>query len=83
MPLAPTEEMLREAAEALPELPGERAERYREELGLSAEVATLLAADLETGGLLRAGAGGGRGTDPKAIANWVTGELAGALRQTR
>ncbi len=56
VPLAPSEEMLREAAEALPELPGDRAERYREKLGLSAEVAALLAGDPETGAVLRAGA---------------------------
>jgi aspartyl-tRNA(Asn)/glutamyl-tRNA(Gln) amidotransferase subunit B len=82
VPLAPTEEMLREAAEALPELPGEKAERYQERLGLPAEVATLLAADLETGDYFERALQAGDGADPKAIANWVTGELAGALRQT-
>jgi len=81
VPLAPTEEMLREAADALPELPGERAERYREELGLPAETATLLAADMETGEYFEQALEVADGADPKALANWVTGELAGALRQ--
>src|SRR4051794_8948031 len=47
VPLAPTEEMLREAREALPELPAARIERYRDELGLAEDTATLLAADPE------------------------------------
>ena len=81
VPLAPGEEMLREAAEALPELPGERAERYREQLGLAPEVASLLAADSQTAGYFEQALEAGDGSDPKAIANWVTGELAAALRQ--
>jgi aspartyl-tRNA(Asn)/glutamyl-tRNA(Gln) amidotransferase subunit B len=82
VPLAPTEEMLREAAEALPELPAEREERYRAKLGLSPEVATLLAADAESGDYFEHALQAADGVDPKAIANWVTGELAGALRQS-
>jgi aspartyl-tRNA(Asn)/glutamyl-tRNA(Gln) amidotransferase subunit B len=81
VPLAPSEEMLREAAESLPELPAEREERYREKLGLSPEAATLLAGDVETGEYFERALQAADGADPKAIANWVTGELAGALRQ--
>src|SRR4051794_28149582 len=47
VPIVPTEEMLREAREALPELPAARIERYRDELGLAEDTATLLAADPE------------------------------------
>jgi aspartyl-tRNA(Asn)/glutamyl-tRNA(Gln) amidotransferase subunit B len=82
VPLAPSKEMLREAAEALPELPGDRAERYREKLGLSEEVAMLIAGDAETGGYFEAALDAADGAEPKTIANWVTGELAGALRQS-
>jgi aspartyl-tRNA(Asn)/glutamyl-tRNA(Gln) amidotransferase subunit B len=82
VPLAPTEEMLREAGESLPELPGDRAERYREKLGLSEEVAMLIAGDVETGGYFESALEAGDGAEPTAIANWVTGELAGALRQS-
>ena len=44
VPLAPTEEMLRAAREALPELPAARAQRYAE-MGLASDEAMRLAAD--------------------------------------
>jgi aspartyl-tRNA(Asn)/glutamyl-tRNA(Gln) amidotransferase subunit B len=81
VPLAPTEEMAREAEEALPELPGERADRYRDKLGLSPEVATLLAADPETAGYFERALDASGDVEARVVANWVTGELAGALRQ--
>jgi aspartyl-tRNA(Asn)/glutamyl-tRNA(Gln) amidotransferase subunit B len=81
VPLAPTEEMLREAREALPELPAARMARYREEMGLSADAATLLAADPETAAYFERAAGAAEGVEARAVANWVTGELAAALRQ--
>ena len=82
MPLAPTEAMLREARESLPELPEARTRRYEGELGLSAENAAQLAARPRRGRLLRSGLRHGDGAvEPQAIANWVTGELAAALRQ--
>jgi len=80
VPIAPTEEMLREARESLPELPAARAARY-EELGLATDVAALLAADPETAGYFEQVAAGGDGLEPRVVANWVTGELAAALRQ--
>ncbi len=80
VPIAPTEEMLREAHESLPELPGERAKRYGDELGLPAEVAALLASDLDTADYFERALRAGDGADAKAIANWVTGELTAALR---
>ena len=60
MPLAPTEEMLREARESLPELPAARIERYVGELGLAADAAALLAADPETAAYFEQVRGGGR-----------------------
>jgi aspartyl-tRNA(Asn)/glutamyl-tRNA(Gln) amidotransferase subunit B len=81
VPLAPTEEMLREAAAAMPELPAEREERYREKLGLAADVATQLAGDPQASDYFERALQAGDGADARAIANWVTGELAGALRQ--
>ncbi|HEX8752644.1 MAG TPA: Asp-tRNA(Asn)/Glu-tRNA(Gln) amidotransferase subunit GatB [Solirubrobacterales bacterium] len=81
VPLAPTEEMLREAREALPELPAARIARYVAELGLPQDVAMVLATDPETADYFeRALAAGGAG-EPRILANWVTGELAAALRQ--
>ena len=49
VPLAPTEEMLRAASEALPELPAARRERYETELGLPEVTARQLAFDAELG----------------------------------
>jgi len=81
VPLAPSEAMLREARESLPELPEARMRRYREELGLPEETATLLAADPETAAYFEQAAEAAAGVEPRVVANWVTGELAAALRQ--
>jgi aspartyl-tRNA(Asn)/glutamyl-tRNA(Gln) amidotransferase subunit B len=81
VPLAPTEEMLTAARESLPELPEARMERYREELGLAPDLATLLAGDPETAAFFERTAEAAEGTEPRVVANWVTGELAAALRQ--
>jgi len=79
--IAPTEEMLREARESLPELPAARAQRYREELGLPEDVSALLAADPETAAYFEETSKEASGVEPRVVANWVTGELAAALRQ--
>ncbi len=79
-PIAPTEEMLRKAREALPELPAQRSARYQE-MGLAEDVAVLLAADPETAGYFEQATGEAQGVEPRVVANWVTGELAAALRQ--
>ena len=81
VPLAPTDEMLREAREALPELPEARTRRYRDELGVAADTAALLAGDPETAEYFERTAAEAGGIEPRVIANWVTGELAAALRQ--
>ena len=81
VPLAPTEEMLREARESLPELPAAREARYREELGLPDAIAAQLAADVELGDYFERAVAAGDGTAAKTIANWVTGELAARLRE--
>jgi aspartyl-tRNA(Asn)/glutamyl-tRNA(Gln) amidotransferase subunit B len=81
VPLAPTEEMLRESRESLPELPEARQRRYEEELGLSAENAAQLAADPEEAAYFEAVCASASGVEAQVVANWVTGELAAALRQ--
>ncbi len=73
VPLAPTEEMLSEARAALPELPGEREQRYSTELGLPDAHARQLARDPELGELFEAVVAAGSAS-PGAAANWVTGE---------
>jgi aspartyl-tRNA(Asn)/glutamyl-tRNA(Gln) amidotransferase subunit B len=95
VPLAPTEEMLRHAREALPELPAERRERYEAELGLPEVTARQLAFDAELGDFFERalaatnpaapGVGdeeaAGIDVEPGVLANWVTGELSAAQRQ--
>jgi aspartyl-tRNA(Asn)/glutamyl-tRNA(Gln) amidotransferase subunit B len=81
VPLAPTEAMLREARESLPELPEARMRRYEEELGLSTENAAQLAADPEEAAYFEAVRERAAGIEAQVAANWVTGELAAALRQ--
>ncbi|MGC1852232.1 MAG: Asp-tRNA(Asn)/Glu-tRNA(Gln) amidotransferase subunit GatB [Solirubrobacterales bacterium] len=81
VPLAPTEAMLREARESLPELPEARMRRYEEELKLSAENAAQLAGDPAEAAYFEAVCGEAGSVEPQVVANWVTGELAAALRQ--
>ena len=81
VPVAPTEEMIERARTALPELPAARAERLERELGLSADTARLLAFRTELGDFFEE-AVAADGSDPRVIANWVTGELLAQLRDT-
>ncbi|MDQ3758723.1 MAG: Asp-tRNA(Asn)/Glu-tRNA(Gln) amidotransferase subunit GatB [Actinomycetota bacterium] len=78
VPLAPTDTMLAEARAALPELPGDREERYATELGLPVAVARQLARDGELGAFFEA-LPEGRSATRARLAGWVTGELQGAL----
>ncbi|HET7443817.1 MAG TPA: Asp-tRNA(Asn)/Glu-tRNA(Gln) amidotransferase subunit GatB [Solirubrobacterales bacterium] len=80
VPIVPTEAMLREAREALPELPAARIERYVDELGLARDVAATLAADPQTAAYFEQVNTDAAEVEPKVVANWVTGELAAALR---
>jgi len=80
VPLVPTDEMLREARESLPELPAARIERY-EGLGVPGDVALTLATDPRTAGYFENVVEAADGIEPRVLANWVTGELAAALRQ--
>jgi aspartyl-tRNA(Asn)/glutamyl-tRNA(Gln) amidotransferase subunit B len=79
--VAPTEEMLKEARESLPELPAARRERYVSEVGLSEEAATTLAFQSEFGEYFERALKAADGASAKAIANWVTGEFVAALRE--
>jgi aspartyl-tRNA(Asn)/glutamyl-tRNA(Gln) amidotransferase subunit B len=81
VPLAPTEAMLREARESLPELPEARMRRYEGELKLSAESAAQLAADPGEAAYFEAVYSSAPAVEAQVVANWVTGELAAALRQ--
>jgi aspartyl-tRNA(Asn)/glutamyl-tRNA(Gln) amidotransferase subunit B len=81
VPVAPTEEMIAAAREALPELPAARRDRYVSEVGLSEEAAATLAFHSDYGEYFERALKAADGTSAPAIANWVTGELVATLRQ--
>ena len=80
LPLVVSEELLQEIAEALPELPDARRERFQREYTLSAYDAGVLTASRAAADyyelLVKTS-----GADPKICANWQTGELAAALNR--
>jgi aspartyl-tRNA(Asn)/glutamyl-tRNA(Gln) amidotransferase subunit B len=78
--LAPTERMLREAREVLPELPDQRRQRYEAELGVPEVTARQLAFDAELGAYFEGALEAGDGVEASVLANWVTGDLAAARR---
>ena len=65
-------------ASELPELPDEKRARFMGDYGLSQYDAGVLVADQITGDFYEAVA---KGSDPKLAANWVMGELFGALNK--
>jgi aspartyl-tRNA(Asn)/glutamyl-tRNA(Gln) amidotransferase subunit B len=81
VPLAPTEEMIAQAREALPELPAQRRDRYASEHGLADEPAAVLAFTDGLGDYFEAALAAADGVEAKTLANWVTGELTAALRE--
>ena len=83
-PVAIPEELLAAALDSVPELPLERAERFRSELGLHEESARLLAFRRALGDyfeetLQAAGASG----DRQQIANWIGNDLVRRLEALR
>ena len=77
VPLVPTEEMIQEARDALPELPAERAERYERDWGLPEETARLFAFRPELGEYFEAAASAA--DDSAVVATWVKDELLSRL----
>ena len=81
VPVAPTEQMIGAAREALPELPAERLERYITDLGLSDGAAKQLAFDAELGDEFERVLEVDGELEPQLVANWVTEDLVAARRQ--
>lgn len=78
VPLAPTEEMLTRAREALPELPLERSARLENELGVPAEQAKQFAYNSELGDFFEA-ALAADSADARLLANWVANDVVAQL----
>ncbi|MBX5440395.1 MAG: Asp-tRNA(Asn)/Glu-tRNA(Gln) amidotransferase subunit GatB [Solirubrobacteraceae bacterium] len=77
VPIDITDEMLEAARAEVPELPAERQERYRTQLGLNEDSAKLLADRVELAEYFESVLAV-NGSEPQAVANWVT-ELAARL----
>jgi aspartyl-tRNA(Asn)/glutamyl-tRNA(Gln) amidotransferase subunit B len=80
-PLEPDSEWVEKLRAELPELPAARRKRFRDEYGLDARQTALVAESQtwarffeETLSL---------GADPRTAANWLTGDLAGLLHESR
>ncbi len=80
LPLAIDDALIESVRATLPELPDEKAARFVAEHGLSAYDAGVLTASRELAGFYEAVVQG-LGGQPKLAANWVMGELSGALNK--
>src|SRR3989449_6293940 len=78
--LSPSPEMIAKLREGLPEVPAERRARFVADYRLSDYDARILIADRAVAEYYEAAVKAAPG-EPKAIANWVLGELLGALRR--
>ncbi|MGH7109875.1 MAG: Asp-tRNA(Asn)/Glu-tRNA(Gln) amidotransferase subunit GatB [Stellaceae bacterium] len=78
LPLVLDPAWVAEIRAALPELPDARRTRFISEYGLSAYDAAVLVAETEIAAYFEEAA---RGRDPKAAANWIMGDLFGALNR--
>jgi aspartyl-tRNA(Asn)/glutamyl-tRNA(Gln) amidotransferase subunit B len=83
LPLELEPEWVERLRAELPELPDAKKARYVAELGLRPEDAEVLVAERAAAEYFEQVAQGsnGRGRDPKAAANWVMGDLFGALNR--
>ncbi|MDQ2700112.1 MAG: Asp-tRNA(Asn)/Glu-tRNA(Gln) amidotransferase subunit GatB, partial [Actinomycetota bacterium] len=79
--IVPTQQMLKEARESLPELPAARAARYRDELGVQDSAALLLSFETEWAEYFEGVIAHDSSIEPRVAANWVTGELSAELRK--
>ena len=79
LPLELDADWIEEVRQNLPELPDAKKQRFMDDLGLTAYDAGVLVADKETADFYETVA---QGRDPKLAANWVTGELFGALNKS-
>jgi len=81
LPLRVSAELVGELRNALPELPEAKRERLESQYGISPEDCALLASSRELADFFEASVSRSGETDPKICANWVTGEVLGALNR--
>ena len=78
-PLVPDEEWIEKLRAELPELPAARRRRFVEEYGLEPAAARLVGGSAEWAGFFEEAVS--LGADPRAAANWMTGDIAALLRE--
>ncbi|MEM7301191.1 MAG: Asp-tRNA(Asn)/Glu-tRNA(Gln) amidotransferase subunit GatB [Pseudomonadota bacterium] len=78
LPLEFDDALVEELASDLPELPDDKKERFKSELGLTAYDASILVADKDVADFFEIVA---EGRDGKQAANWVINDLLGALNK--
>jgi aspartyl-tRNA(Asn)/glutamyl-tRNA(Gln) amidotransferase subunit B len=77
-PLDPPSDWVEEVRRSLPELPAARRRRY-EELGLTSEQASMLAADRHLAGLFEETSALFDAVPPKVVANWIVQNLVAVM----
>ena len=80
LPVELSNEFIEALRERLPELPQQKLARFIAQYGLSEADATILIQDPETATFYEAAAKTA-GTEPKQVANWITGDLFGAMNK--
>jgi aspartyl-tRNA(Asn)/glutamyl-tRNA(Gln) amidotransferase subunit B len=80
-PLEPDGEWIERLRAELPELPAARRKRFVEQYGLDPAHARLVGSSAEWAGFFEQAVT--TGADPRATANWITGDLAGLLNEHR
>jgi len=78
LPVEISDEFMEQVKAGMPELPQAKAERFQQQYGLKAGDIELLTSSRATADYFEAVAGK---ADPKLAANWVAGELGGALNK--
>jgi aspartyl-tRNA(Asn)/glutamyl-tRNA(Gln) amidotransferase subunit B len=81
LPLEISSDFIEEVRKNLPELPDEKRDRFKSQYGLNDYDATVLTATRELADYYEAVVRGSAGSDPKLCANWVMGDLSGALNK--
>jgi aspartyl-tRNA(Asn)/glutamyl-tRNA(Gln) amidotransferase subunit B len=80
-PLEPDDAWIERLRAELPELPAARRRRFAEQYGLDDAHARLVASSREWADFFEEAVG--LGAEPRATANWMTGDLAGLLNEAR
>lgn len=81
LPLVLEQEVIDQVRATLPELPNAKRDRLINEMGLSHYDASVLTSSRELADYFEAVLAASNNQDPKLCANWVSGELSGALNK--